>query len=257
MLILLASQANHTMSRSALIEAIWPDTDYLHGRTNLYTALSTLRQTLGTTSDGHSYITGYNSELMLNREYVHCDIDDLVALCRSSLALGEQAHDRLSAVRKVMMLYEGDCYVPANDVSGLVLARRNELRNIYVDTMVLGSQTALHVGNLVEAAAFAEAACRRAPLREDAVLARVCALTAAGRLNEAREAYDSYAARSIEITGEPPSPRLRKAASQFEKSSTYAPRLTEESFVGTLSGGESHIGVTSDGDSAKDRLVVR
>lgn len=215
LLMLLAVAENHTLSRSELIEAIWPATDFLRGRTNLYTALSTLRKVLGGGGDGERYVVGHGNELSLDPARVRCDVDEFSEACRALLSTGGTGPKALSAARRAREAYGGDLYVPPSDATGTFVRRREELARSYVDAMLFGTEAALRAGEALEASCFSEEAWRRDPMREDVVMARISALAASGRLAEAREAYEAYASRSVEETGVPPSARLREAATRI------------------------------------------
>lgn len=225
LLMLLAIAKGHAAERVSIMEAIWPEVDYLSGRGRVYTALSTLRQTLGTTDEGSSYILGHGSEIRLDPEHVSCDVDELRD---AAGAICEQEHDdvwRLKTCRSIARIYRGPLYVPVTDATGVFTRCRSVLRQDFVSAMVVGTEAALHLGNAHEAVRFSELACRELPMREDAVTALVRALTSAGRASEARDAYRRYSASVIEETGLPPSAELRRAAARLdaEPSGTIPP----------------------------------
>lgn len=209
-LMYLAVAKSHTATRAELIEAIWPEGDYLRGRGSLYTALSTLRAALGGSEDGSTYVVGHGAELSLNPARVVCDVDELAAVASAML---DPEHDDawlVRAARQVAAVYAGDLALPSCDDAGRFQRRREELRRLYVDAMVAGSRAARRLGDMPEAVRFAELACKRMPGREDAVLERMRALVEGGRQAEARDVYERHAMRAIEEDGLPPSAEMRR-----------------------------------------------
>lgn len=231
LLMLLAASERHTISRSEAMEAIWPESDYISGRGNLYTALSTLRKALGTELDGKPFITGTTGYLQLNEECVVCDVDEFEAMAQRILSGRGGDRWTVEECERLSALYEGELFVPTLISPEIFLRRRGILRRLYVDAMVTGSEAALRLGDPREAIQLARDAHRVAPLREDAVAALVRGLFATGRVVEAKEAYDEFASSSISVSGMPPSSRLRTLYGSFAGSSNRAEKEGQESVV--------------------------
>ena len=233
LLMLLVAAQGHTLSRSEAMEAIWPESDYVAGRGNLYTALSALRKVLGEAQDGTPCVLGMTGYLSLNTDYVHSDVDEFEALAQKLLS-GHGGDDwTVETCERLSALYGGELFIPTLGSPSIFLRRRNGLRRLFVDAMVMGSEAALRQGDAREAIQLARDAYRAAPLREDAVAALVQALFASGRAVEAKEAYDAFSASTIRASGMPPSARLRAlygsmAGAEQRRPSAQEPQLFHE-----------------------------
>lgn len=249
LLMLLVAADGHMVTRSDALEVIWPESDYMRGRGNLYTALSTLRKTFDDAGGSLPYIVGLEGYIGLNSEHVRCDVEEFSNLV-SELTSEEHPDAWVVAhCRRIRAVYTGDLVIPASDYTGIFVRRRDELRRRYVDAMVLGAEAALRVGATQEAAWFAESACAADPTREDALSDLLMALGVAGRAIEARETYERYAAQTVERTGLPPSLRLRRVMEELAEG--LSKRLTQE---GEDSSG--HHGISIDGTWGAGGMVV-
>ena len=223
LLTLLAALPGHTAKRFTIMETIWPEFDYEVANKRLYSATSVLRQALGLLI---GYKTGSppmvtarkgDASLTLNTRYISCDVDALEYKAR--LLLDCEGDNRMvtSLCRDIEELYKGDLVVPPTDATGIMQARATELRTLFADTMIAGSEAALNLGMRTLACRFARKAYDADSMREDSIRALVTALCAAGRHIEARRHYDQYVSRVVRYSRRPPSRRLREIVEELLK----------------------------------------
>ena len=147
----------------------------------------------------------------------------LAAGCASSPAPGNgivhapPQSDESTMARRAERLYAGDLYVPPVDATGYVMATRDELRRLYGDAMVAGSDAALRLGKKRTATRLAMNALSSDDMREDAIVSMVRALRASGRNVEADRQYQRYARRLMQAANRPPSRLLRRVAGMGEE----------------------------------------
>lgn len=211
MLAYLLLQRRATARRQQLVEQIWPESDYVTGSNRVYQATSALRAAIAEVDPTlDPFVLGRSTRsISIDTGMVSCDVNDFVAFAREAVD-GEDDETVVRMARHVEKLYAGDLYAPPADRTGFVSAKRDELRTLYVDAMVAGSDAALHLGRKRTAARFASDAVAADDMREDAVIALVNALRADGRDIEADRHCRRYARRVNQVTGRPPSWRFRQ-----------------------------------------------
>ncbi len=201
----------HKLSRAEAIEMLWPELDYMRGRNNVYSAVSSIRRTIGQTSTGPQYLLG-KEELMLDMAYVRCDVDQLEELAVKVLAREGGDLAVMKCCEAIQALYRGDLDIPIAENSQPIVARRSELRELYVDCMVTGAECALELDSVQRAVWFARSARRVDPLREDATALLMRAFARQGRILDARAAYEGYANELLAKASVPPSRSMRELA---------------------------------------------
>ena len=206
----LAASPSHKMSRVKLIEAIWPDTDLVTGRERIYQSVSRIRRLVHEVDDTLDPIALVRNDGMICLAAdVHSDIDDFLAAAHTALASEGSDEETVEAAQTAARVFKGGMFVPLQDASGFVRTRARELRKIYTDVMVLGSEAALRLGRRRQATRFAEAATVGDGGREDVVIASIRALKASGRFDEALTSYRLFAKRMARSRHRKPSPELR------------------------------------------------
>lgn len=232
LLVQLAAHRHHSLTRYELVESIWPELDYAMGLQRLYEATSAVRVTLkdaGCKKDPFRVARG-EGVVALDRTAVRCDVDEFERAVHATFSTdGDETI--IERACDAMNLYHGDlCDMPF-DSTGLVETRRQELKDLYVDTAVAGASAALRIGQLPLAVHMANAAYEANGLREDAASVLIEALKASGRIVDAREVYRAFAAALLEATGEPPSPSLRASVSSLfpQRRSSRRGRNTRDS----------------------------
>lgn len=211
MLVFLLLQRRATARRKQIMEQIWPECDYAIGANRVYQATSALRAAIAEVDPSlDPFVLGRSTRsIAINRDLVSCDVDDL-RICARAASDGEDDAEIVQMARRVERLYAGDLYVPSADRTGFIAAKREELRDLYVDAMVAGSDAALRLDRKRTAARLAANALEADAMREDAVVALASALRADGRDVEADRQCRSFVRRLAQATGSVPSWRLRQ-----------------------------------------------
>ena len=215
MLVFLALHPKLSAKRYEIIEQLWPDCDYKAGLDKIYQATSTLRKEISAVAPGFDPFLSSRGDrsVSLDPAAIECDFLEFEDAAREALASEGDDVRALDAAIRAEKLYAGDLFVPTRDFLGYVVARRQELRELYVDAMVAGAEAALRLGRYRISARLADAATAADDLREDAVEVLIQALRASGRVFEAEQRYKRFAVRFVDRTHMPPSKRLRKAVS--------------------------------------------
>ena len=213
MLTYLLLRHGHSARRSQISGQIWPESDYVLGANRVYQATSVLRAAVAEIDPSlDPFVLGRSTRsISIDPSVVACDVDELRHFAREVID-GEDDATVVRVARQVEQLYVGDLYSPAADCTGFVAKCREELRSLYVDAMVAGSDAAMRLGRARTAARLAGNALEADGLREDAAIALVSSLMADGRELEAGRQYRRYARRLSQATGKSPSWRLRQVA---------------------------------------------
>lgn len=211
MLVFLLLQRRATARRKQIMDQIWPECDYAIGANRVYQATSALRAAIAEVDPSlDPFVLGRSTRsIAIDRDLVSCDVDDLRA-CARAASDGEDDAEIVQMARRAERLYAGDLYAPSADRTGFVAAKREELRDLYVDAMVAGSDAALRLDRKRTAARLAANALEADAMREDAVVALASALRADGRDVEADRQCRSFVRRLTQATGSAPSWRLRQ-----------------------------------------------
>lgn len=218
-----------TAKRYQIVEQVWPEADYGMGFNRAYQATSTLRAAIAKIdSDLDPFVLSRATKAVsLDMGIIRCDVDEFRACAREAADTGDDAR-AVAMARRAERLYVGDLYVPPVDATGYVMTTRDELRRLYGDAMVAGSDAALRLGKKRTATRLAMNALASDDMREDAVVSMVRALRASGRNVEADRQYQRYARRLMQSANRPPSRLLRRAAGIGEERGR---RLSDESSV--------------------------
>lgn len=213
LLAFLALQRGGSARRYQIVEQVWPDSDYASGFNRAYQATSAVRSAVAAVDRGLDpfVISRSTKAVTLDPSLVRCDVDEF-RLCAREAADGTDDRTTLEMARRAERLYAGDLYLPAVDATGCVARARDELRGLYADAMVAGSDAALRLGQRRTAVRLAASALSTDELREDAAIALVRALRASGRNAEAEHQYRRFSRRLLQVAHRPPSKMLRRAA---------------------------------------------
>ena len=193
-----------TAKRYQLVEQVWPEADYGMGFNRAYQATSTLRAAIAKIdSDLDPFVLSRATKAVsLDMGLIRCDVDEFRACAR-------EAADTSDDARAVAMARRAE--------RGYVMATRDELRRLYGDAMVAGSDAALRLGKKRTATRLAMNALSSDDMREDAIVSMVRALRASGRNVEADRQYQRYARRLMQAANRPPSRLLRRVAGMAEE----------------------------------------
>lgn len=158
LLAMLALSPRHSLQRREAIEELWPDLDMTRGRENLYTVLSSLRSTLGQTSESSKYIRGELGQIWLDKELVKCDVDEFEAIARRIMSRKVADDEVVSLCVALEGMYKGGSFVPASDLRGVFRRRHDELAHRFREAMLMGSEAAARLRDNRQAAWFAQTA---------------------------------------------------------------------------------------------------
>lgn len=206
---MLAAKRGHTMRRADVLAALWPESNYVDGRSKIYSAVSTLREVVRQKGTGARFIVGGDGLVSLNPSSVICDVDAFEALVKEVLAEGTGPERALEAADEIMDIYQGEMIVAPQDSSGMMVRRAEELRQEYVDALSKAAQTALDASSLSAAALFARSATRELPTREDAAIVLLKVYLRQGRTADAWSVYQSFSQHLMDDSGIYPSGRMR------------------------------------------------
>ncbi len=211
---MLAAKKGHTLRRVDVLNAIWPEVDYVEGRPRIYSAVSTLRNVVRQKGTKARFVLGGDGMISLNPSSVVCDVDRFEALAKKTMQEGVDTQSALDAASEICDIYQGEMIVSPLDSSGMMARRAEELRHEYVDAMTSAAQLALEVGSLSAAALYARNANRELPTREDAVIVLLQVYLRQGRTSEAWRAYRDFSQHLLDAQGLHPSSRLRAVMGQ-------------------------------------------
>ena len=218
LLTLLAAKRGHQIGRGEAIDSFWPGGEYANVRQKVYEATSAIRRTLRTASVPDNALVSELGSLFLNPSCVICDTDVLEDIGIEMLASDGDDQRIVTLGNAMAKIYAGDLYCPANESTGLMILRREELRNIFVDSMLAATRAALRLGLGPKAAEFSRKAKSYAPLREDVMMARMQALHMTGRTSECAAEYEQFFRTMVVSTGEPPAAIVRDLAKELRVS---------------------------------------
>ena len=180
---LLALTPGHVVTRFEAIEFLWPEADYDRGRENLYSTLSSLRQTIGQVSGEASYLITEMGQIWLDETLVTCDVDGFEELARSVVGGSLRDDEVVAACLRMDGAFRGGACAPPVDPHGRLRARCDELMRRYVDVLLVGAEAALRLRDVRQAVWFAESASAAASTREDVV---ACLARARGAVDDAK-----------------------------------------------------------------------
>ena len=212
-LALLAAVPAHSLKRVELIDSVWPGTDYVTGRDRIYQAVCRIRKLVKEIDEDLEPIALARNDgiIRFNAGQVTCDVDDFAEAARTVMGVEGSEEEVIEAVQRMEALYRGRLFMPPQDGAGVMRGRDRELRRLFSDAMVLGSEAALRMGKRRLAVHFAERAARVESSREDVACTLIRALKAAGRQGEAVKHYRSFVKRASRSKGWRPSKELRES----------------------------------------------
>ena len=224
LVMLLAVAPGHKLRRYQAVEILWPEVDYYRGPRKLYEATSEARKGLGGLKGPNPLISDRSQgTLGFDPALVSCDIDEFEREARLALLEDEDDFWVLDHARSMERLYGTGPDSHLTVLGEPVRERLEELKNLYVDAALAAAEAALRLGKAKVAVRYASDAHRLRDLREDAMIALVQALRAAGRPFEVGPLYRSYCRHLLEAEGVPPSLALRRAVAQASGEGPDAP----------------------------------
>ncbi len=209
MLLYLAVAENHTLSRADLQELLWPDKDYIAARGNLYTALSSLKKTIGHNDELRPYIKCYEGYISLNPDCVRVDSDTFIRIARKMLDSSTDPDLLFGMYDDLVETFDGGLFIPIGDESGLFQARKESLEGLYLETLMTFAEISLRMRRPRQAVRCAKEILSIDDRREDAFILFMQALHSMGRRAEVVTAYNIFSKNLINKYGIAISPCTR------------------------------------------------
>ena len=194
LLLLLCISDNHMIKRSDAQQILWPEKDYVRARSNLYTVVSVMKKTIGH-SDKVPYILSNQGFISLNGDLIDIDIDRFDQLAQRIIRCDGAHGEVMDDCDKLSKIFKGKLFMPIGDISGVYLAKSDELNKLSSDAMCMGAEIALIEHQPRRAAWYARKALEVDPVREDAAILLMQALSDTGRQVEMREVYSTFSTR--------------------------------------------------------------
>ncbi len=222
------------MSRTELMDMLWPESDGDRQAQNLRRAVADARMALADEGRAPTILLSQGDRFWLNTERVDTDVSQFKLATDAGLA----GNDSESNLRSAVELYEGPLLGGLQE--GGLQVYRMELEERF------GQAVQRLIGLLLESERFGEAlligrrAIVAAPLREDVHLALSCAYASAGLRAEAIRQFEELETLMQDQWGESPSQRSILAFEQFFAQSQEIaadPGLAERAVVIEPSGG--------------------
>ena len=230
MLVFVALHPRLLARRYEIIDQVWPDCDYKAGLDRIYQATSALRKAVTEVTPDLNPFLAFREDksVSLDPALFECDFEEFTDAAKEALECEGDDARTLEAALRAERLYAGDLFVPSRDFTGYVVARRQELRELYADAMVAGAEAALRLERYRVSARLTDSATAVDDLREDAVEVLIRALRASGRMFEAEQRYKKYAVHFVDRTHMPPSKRLRKAIGEGSRGGADRPASSRQ-----------------------------
>ncbi len=182
------------VDRRILTEEMWPKTEYVKARDNLYTQISGLRTALGQGEMGPQYVLTQGEGIAFNTEYIASDVAQFDALARDVLLkrTGTSGRQIIESCLKLEELYVGPLYVAELGDPTFHIRQRKLYVAKFVDCMLRGVETALALEDMPSASWLIDAAQRQAPYREDVMRQAMRIYDRCGRRREIVEMYNAH-----------------------------------------------------------------
>ncbi len=192
------------ISRQKIVADLWPHLEYCLGRNNLYSTLSLLRKSFDKVLKGREWLICMSNSIRLNPDLIKSDIMQFENLVRI-LKTEQHSLSKLEMIDLCLQLdtlYKGDLV----DLEGLDLdlfnAIRANLREEFVDSMLLGHSLSLSLDDENLSHYFIQRARKAEPYRDDVVKALMRFLHENSRRAEAVDLffdYESYMAKEYDL----------------------------------------------------------
>lgn len=147
----LALKPEHCASRIELIDQLWPNADFQHGRESLYTTLSSLRTSIGQTRESAQFIVADIGRLSLDETLVGCDVDMFEALANRVQMHQTTDEEIIAQCLRLEALYGSGSFVPSVDATGFFKQRHAEVKRRFADVLLAGSEAATRLGDTRQA----------------------------------------------------------------------------------------------------------
>jgi DNA-binding SARP family transcriptional activator len=199
---ILIARRGRTTPRAFLMEALWPDEDPDKLANRFSVALATVRSVLDPDRNHPStwFVAGDPDAVRLDLAHVAVDVESFLAVADRGLDLQRQGRidEAESVLREAQARYGGE-FLAEDLYDDWASPPRDQARNTYVAVARALAEIAAHAGNVDAASGSYLRVLEEDPWDEDAHLALVGMLAAAGRHGQAQRCYAAYVARMGEI----------------------------------------------------------
>jgi DNA-binding SARP family transcriptional activator len=199
---ILIARRGRTTPRAFLMEALWPAEDPDKVANRFSVALATVRSVLDPDRNHPStwFVAGDPDAVRLDLAHVAVDVETFLAVADRGLDLQRQGRtDEAELVlREAQSRYGGE-FLAEDLYDDWASPLRDQARNTYVAVARALAEIAAHAGNVDAASGSYLRVLEEDPWDEDAHLALVGMLAAAGRHGQAQRCYAAYVARMGEI----------------------------------------------------------
>ena len=197
----LALRLGRTMTKSEVVDLLWPDSDGDRQAQNMRRAISDIRQVVEGGPHESSLVQSQSDRIWLEAARVETDVRQFTRLTDAGLA-GNDAEQNL---RQALQLYSGPL-LPGHQ-PGWLEVYRMELEERFSQAVEAIILLLLESGRQDEALRIGRQAVLAAPLREDVHVALVRAYASAGLRSQAISQFEELEALLEFHWGEAPSPR--------------------------------------------------
>ncbi len=166
----LSAHYRRPLPKDALIDILWPGADSSSGPTSLKVTVHKLRQALDPDKTGTEWVIIDSGTYRLNPNVpVWIDTEAFRELYQRGCALDAEARsaEALECLRKAEALYRGD-YLEEDMYEDWTVIRREELRDLYLDTLHRLAQLALRENAHADVIQYCHKIVLADPCREDA-----------------------------------------------------------------------------------------
>jgi DNA-binding SARP family transcriptional activator/ATP/maltotriose-dependent transcriptional regulator MalT len=204
--------------REQLFEALWPEMDAEHARSNFYVVSNNMKRALSprlARGERSPYFHAAGNVCRVDDALVTSDLEDFQkALAEGSVAEAEgDDAAALAAYARASELYHGDL-LPGDLYDDWFASLRERCRREFGDAMLRAARLADATGNADGAVRMARAALEHDPWREDLYQAVLRSHIAAGQRSAAVDTYFSCSRRLADDLGLDPSVETRRLYEQ-------------------------------------------
>lgn len=206
LLCLLALNVGREVPRERVVQALWPEKDYLSAVKNLYSVWSSLRLLLAV-GEGCPYLERSQGGYILEDAHVTVDVSRVRDLCRT---LRLDTPDP-AAWRTLLADFDDlatGILLPAESACPVILREREALASRMVDALLSSAEKLLAAGESSLALEFATRALEQGQEREDAYYLNMRCLLACGQREAAIGMYFRNRAFLAETLGIDPSAKV-------------------------------------------------
>lgn len=207
LLALLVLNGGKEFSRDRLASIMWPDSNLVSARNNLYGIWSTLRKALETPDGACPYLIRQQQGLRIDSTLLTSDVREFDDLCRTLLFEGPGYGGWNHVYERVKQGFSEDL-LPSEDENAFIDGMRTSYRSRLVDALVAVTKRLVEAGEVREGLSFGHAAVMRDRTREDAYRALMAAQLAAGQRTAALGTYFDCRRVLIDEMGIDPSPDI-------------------------------------------------